>query len=60
MPKRLHTFTVTVSGPAWLRRADAKREVRTLINESTVWGTVRAGEPFDSIDHGDIRVRAIK
>ena len=31
--KKQITLTVTVSGPHWMTKADAKREVRALINE---------------------------
>lgn len=61
-PKRkLHTLTVVVSAPAWLRKADLRREVRTLISESTVWGTERRGfGPLVYIDHGDIKARRVR
>ena len=52
------TMTVTVSVPSWLTAMQARKEVRTLINESTVWGHVKP-DGFDSIDHGDIKVRKV-
>lgn len=57
--RRTHTITLTVSAPAWLSAAACRREVRSLINESTPWGTVQPGHYFNSIDHGDIKVRKI-
>lgn len=53
------TMTVTVSVPAWLTTAQARKEVRTLINESTVWGHRKPGT-FTEIEHGDIKVRGLK
>ena len=32
------TMTVTVSAPVWLTAAQARKEVRTLINQQTFWG----------------------
>lgn len=59
--KREHTFTVTVSAPAWATRAQVKREVRTLINDQANWGAqrydARTGHPIGSIGEGDIKVR---
>ena len=56
--KKQHTITVTVTAPAWLTRTQVKKEVRTLINESTPWGHVRLdGAGYEEVNHGDIKVR---
>lgn len=36
--KKTVTMTVTVSCPVWLSAAQARREVRALINHEAFWG----------------------
>lgn len=58
--RKLHTLTVTVSAPAWLRKADLRREVRSLINNSTPYGTGNGARfNLEFIDHGDIKARKV-
>ncbi|HEX5213283.1 MAG TPA: hypothetical protein VFW22_16280 [Pseudolabrys sp.] len=57
------TLCVTVTAPGWLRKAALRREVRTLINDGTAWGTERPrdlGADYEAINLGDIRVRRMR
>jgi hypothetical protein len=49
---------VTVSVPVWLSAADARREVRALINDQAFYGTRKAGT-FDEIDASNLRAVSI-
>ena len=44
------TMSVTISAPGWMTAAQARRKVRTLINEQ--WGYMNHGP-----DHADLAVR---
>lgn len=56
--KKQIAFTVTVSGPAWMTRAMAKREIRALINEQCFYGNRKPGT-FDEIDESNFRTKKI-
>lgn len=57
--RKAHTFSVTVSAPAWATKAQVRKEVRTLINDQANWGTYNP-ETYASIEEGDIKVRVIR
>lgn len=50
MKRKQVTMTVTVSVPVDMSAADARREVRTLINEQCNY----------SADYGDVKAKAIR
>lgn len=57
------TLSVTVTAPGWLRKTELRREVRTLLNEGTVWGTERRedrGGIYEAVNIGDIRVKRVR
>lgn len=57
--KKVIRMVVEVSCPAWLSAADARREVRTLINDQTFYGTREAGT-FNEIDDYNFRARSVR
>lgn len=52
------TMTVTVSVPKWMTAAQARREVRTLINQQCFYGTRKPGT-FDEIDASNFRASKV-
>lgn len=46
------TMTVTVSVPLWMTAAEARREVRTLINHQSNWS--------QHVDEGDVKARRVE
>lgn len=57
-PRKQIKMTVTVSAPSWMTQAQARREVRTLINEQRNY--MSEGPDFQDLDQDDIRVRGIE
>lgn len=61
--KKQITLTVTVSGPAWMTRDMAKKEVRALLNEQCFFGHENPSPHarlYTEIDQYNFRCRAIK
>lgn len=58
MSKKKITMLVTVSVPDWLSAADARREVRTLLNEQCFYGAMHP-EGLDSIDEYNFRAARV-
>ena len=59
-PKRKQiTLTVTLSMPAWLTAAQAKRELRTRVNDLTMWGFTTPSNDFTEMEVEDFRIRKI-
>lgn len=58
--KKQVTMLVTVSCPSWLTAAQARKEVRTLINDQAFWGH-RPGFDFslDEIDQYNFRASKV-
>lgn len=57
--KKQITMVVTVSAPAWLSAAEARREVRALINEQCFYGH-RNGKTWEEIDQSNFRARRVE
>lgn len=59
MPRKTKTvtMTVTVRCPSWLTAAQARKEVRSLVNYQAFWGHLR---PDGCDDVGDHNFRATK
>lgn len=49
------TMTVTVSVPAWMNRAQAKREVRTLVNDQCNY--MDHGPDLEEVHEKSVRVK---
>jgi hypothetical protein len=61
--KKTFDLTVTVSVPAWMTKAEARREVRTLINHQCNYMTGKAGPgPFEFhyLGTDDVRARRVR
>lgn len=58
MSKKRIALAVTVSAPDWMTKAQASREVRTLINEQCNW--MSAGPYGEQVDEGTVRAVAVK
>jgi hypothetical protein len=56
--KKTHTFTVTVSAPAWMTKAQVKKDLRILIGEGNVWGH-KDPESWEESEIGDIKPKRI-
>lgn len=56
--KKQITLTVTLSVPSWLTKAQARKEVRSLINEQAFYGSRKPGT-WDEIDQFNFRARKI-
>lgn len=57
--RKLVTMTVTVSCPTWLTAAQARKEVKTLINDQAFWGHWNYGT-YDEICESNFRARSVK
>lgn len=60
--RREHTFTVSVSAPSGLTRAQVRREVRELIRDGNVWGVgypTGRGTHMDP-DYAEVEIGTIK
>lgn len=61
MPKRKRiTMTVTVSAPHWLTAAQARKEVRSLINDQAHYGHFNHEDPWDDVDETSFRAVSVK
>lgn len=49
------TLTVTVSVPAWMNKTQAKREVRTLVNDQSNY--MDHGPNFEEVHEKTVRVK---
>lgn len=58
MAKKQITLTVVVSGPSWMTKAQAKQEIRALINEQSFYGARKPGT-LDEIDESNFRAKRI-
>lgn len=56
--KKQFTLTVTISGPSWMTRDMAKREIRALVNDQCFYGSRKPGT-FDEIDESNFRAKKI-
>jgi len=56
--KKQITLTVVVSGPSWMTKGQAKREVRALINDQCFHGSRKPGA-YDEIDASNFRARSV-
>lgn len=57
------TLTVVVSGPSWMTREMAKKEVRSLLNEQCFFGHENPNPRailYDAITNDNFRVRKIQ
>lgn len=52
------TFSISVSVPDWMTKAQAGREVRTLINEQCNW--MSAGPYGEEVDETTVHAMAVK
>lgn len=52
------TLRVEITFPAWMTAAEARREVRTLINKQTNW--LAYGRDWQEVDERTIRGVAVK
>lgn len=57
--KKLVTMVVTVSVPAWLGAAAARKEVRTLIGQQCFHGH-RNGQTWEEIDESNLKVKSVQ
>lgn len=57
--RKLVTMTVTVSCPTWLTAAQARKEVKTLINDQAFWGHINPGT-YDEIMEHNFKARSVK
>jgi len=52
------TMSLTVSVPSWMTAAQARREVRTLVNEQSNY--LDHGPDFQEVHGGTVKVRELK
>lgn len=57
--RKLVTMTVTVSCPTWLTAAQARREVKSLINDQAFWGHSGPGHCYDEISEYNFKARRV-
>lgn len=58
MKRKRITVAVTVSFPSWMKPGDARREVRTLINNQTNY--LECGPDYQDVDEKTIRCVSIR
>lgn len=57
--KKQIMLSITVSGPSWMTKEMAKREVRSLINDQAFYGSRRNFFSWDEIGNSNFRLRKI-
>lgn len=57
--RKLVTMTVTVSCPTWLTAAQARREVKSLINDQAFWGHYDPTGDGNDISEYNFKARSV-